>query len=245
MTGQDSVAVPRELLISAGTLLQQSASEIDRREGAALLKHARGVASLQAQGGVRQVADELWRETGERLTGVVGTLERRIEEIEQPAPAGAAAVGDEMVERGAKGAWEMVPRGVPWEQATHCQDEWRRISRAILEAALATPSAPVGVEGWKSREPAPNWCRTCGKRPNDPLAIFCSDSFHHAATPAVSVGDTARLDWLETMHVEVRVPLVHGSLGLFHASPPDGEDSGEPSDLRERIDAAIASKGEQ
>lgn len=32
--------------------------------------------------------------------------------------------------------------------------------------------------------PPPNWCRTCGKRPNDPAAVFCSDAFHRVTTPA-------------------------------------------------------------
>lgn len=26
--------------------------------------------------------------------------------------------------------------------------------------------------------PKPNWCPTCNKRPDDPEAIFCSNSFH-------------------------------------------------------------------
>lgn len=29
------------------------------------------------------------------------------------------------------------------------------------------------------RVPAPNWCRTCGKRPDDPMACLCPDEFHY------------------------------------------------------------------
>lgn len=30
----------------------------------------------------------------------------------------------------------------------------------------------------KISEPAPNWCRTCGRRPNDPMAALCLDTHH-------------------------------------------------------------------
>lgn len=30
----------------------------------------------------------------------------------------------------------------------------------------------------KIGEPAPNWCRTCGRRPNDPMAALCLDTHH-------------------------------------------------------------------
>lgn len=30
----------------------------------------------------------------------------------------------------------------------------------------------------KISDPAPNWCRTCGRRPNDPMAALCLDTHH-------------------------------------------------------------------
>jgi hypothetical protein len=50
--------------------------------------------------------------------------------------------------------------------------------------------------------------------------------------------DEARMDWLEEMHVEVRVPLVHGSRALFHASPEQGDGEELPSNIRRQIDEA-------
>jgi flagellar basal body-associated protein FliL len=56
--------------------------------------------------------------------------------------------------------------------------------------------------------------------------------------------DKARLDWLEHHLVEVREPLVNGSLHLFFASPDDSFEGEEgPSDLRAKIDAAIHQAG--
>jgi len=50
--------------------------------------------------------------------------------------------------------------------------------------------------------------------------------------------DTARLNWLENMTVNVRVPLVYGSRDLFWATP--GEEKGEISDLRAKVDKHAA-----
>ena len=47
--------------------------------------------------------------------------------------------------------------------------------------------------------------------------------------------DAERVDWLERMHVEARIPLRHGSRALFHACP-DLEET--KSDLRAQIDSA-------
>jgi hypothetical protein len=56
--------------------------------------------------------------------------------------------------------------------------------------------------------------------------------------------DKARLDWLEHHLVEVREPLVNGSLHLFFARPDDSFEGEEgPSDLRAKIDAAIHQTG--
>ncbi len=51
--------------------------------------------------------------------------------------------------------------------------------------------------------------------------------------------DTERLDWLETQVVNVRTPLIHGSLEGFWSRPEDlnGEDG--PSNIRQAIDFAI------
>lgn len=53
--------------------------------------------------------------------------------------------------------------------------------------------------------------------------------------------DKRRLDWLETMVVNVRVDLPYGSHDLFWASPEE-QDAGPsgPSDIRARIDAAMS-----
>lgn len=48
--------------------------------------------------------------------------------------------------------------------------------------------------------------------------------------------DKRRLDWLESMRVEVRLPLVHGSRALFHASPEQGDGEEKPSTIRGQVD---------
>lgn len=57
-------------------------------------------------------------------------------------------------------------------------------------------------------------------------------------------GDAQRLDYLETMVVNVRVNLRHGSRDLFWASPPDDDGEAGPSDIRAKIDAALAARRE-
>jgi len=54
--------------------------------------------------------------------------------------------------------------------------------------------------------------------------------------------DAARLNYLEAMTVNVRVPLRHGSRDLFWASPSDDDGDAGPSDIRAKIDAAIAAQ---
>lgn len=74
--------------------------------------------------------------------------------------------------------------------------------------------------------------------------FICNVIDHLAAagflsSPQVSVpdADKARMDWLERQHVEVRTPARYGSWANFHTSPDLEE---ETSDLRERVDSAIA-----
>jgi hypothetical protein len=53
--------------------------------------------------------------------------------------------------------------------------------------------------------------------------------------------DTKRMNWLETMNVEVRVSMRWGSRQLFLATPNEIEGAAdEPSDIREQIDREIA-----
>jgi hypothetical protein len=52
--------------------------------------------------------------------------------------------------------------------------------------------------------------------------------------------DKARMDYLETMTVNVRKPLVYGSENLFWSSPNDCEGLSFPSNIRARIDSYIA-----
>lgn len=57
--------------------------------------------------------------------------------------------------------------------------------------------------------------------------------------------DAARLDWLETMVVNVRQPLRYGSRDLFWASPEDMDGGPDgPSGIRKQIDAARAAQGQ-
>lgn len=48
--------------------------------------------------------------------------------------------------------------------------------------------------------------------------------------------DTERLDWLEQQIVEVRKPRRYGSQAMFFATP---DLEGDPSDLRDQIDAVM------
>jgi hypothetical protein len=52
--------------------------------------------------------------------------------------------------------------------------------------------------------------------------------------------DKQRLDWLCQNVVEVRSPFpLGGSKHILYATPPGDDDAGDPSDLRQRIDAAL------
>lgn len=67
-------------------------------------------------------------------------------------------------------------------------DRGRMGQRLYLDLCeiLATEPRVEGQEDVQRREPAPNWCRSCGRRPNDPLAaLTCRDSFHAPTTPPV------------------------------------------------------------
>lgn len=57
---------------------------------------------------------------------------------------------------------------------------------------------------------------------------------------ANEVADAGRLDWLENMCVNVRVPLRYGSRDLFWASPEDDDGESKPSSIRAQIDAALS-----
>lgn len=52
--------------------------------------------------------------------------------------------------------------------------------------------------------------------------------------------DSERMDWLCERVINVRDPLPYGSRDMFWASPTDDDGGHEPSDLRAKIDAAIA-----
>lgn len=62
----------------------------------------------------------------------------------------------------------------------------------------------------------------------------------HPRAGGGEVGDREILDWLERQHVEVRTPLRYGSRANFHVSPDEDD---EPSDLRQRAQAAIHGAG--
>ena len=48
--------------------------------------------------------------------------------------------------------------------------------------------------------------------------------------------DSARMDWLEQKVVQIRFPMRYGSLEGWYSTP---DEEGNPSDLRNRIDAAL------
>jgi hypothetical protein len=55
------------------------------------------------------------------------------------------------------------------------------------------------------------------------------------------ISDTERMDWLVSMDVEVRTPMLHGSRELFTAQTvTDEEGQYYRTSLRAQIDAAIA-----
>lgn len=55
--------------------------------------------------------------------------------------------------------------------------------------------------------------------------------------------DKQRLDWLCQHVVEVRSPFpLGGSEHRFYAVPPSDDDAGDPSNLRELIDRALATE---
>lgn len=60
--------------------------------------------------------------------------------------------------------------------------------------------------------------------------------------PEAMAKDAERLNWLESKHVEVRQPMLYGSTFMFGAMPSTDDECEEdpPSDLRARIDAAMA-----
>jgi hypothetical protein len=59
---------------------------------------------------------------------------------------------------------------------------------------------------------------------------------------ASEIADAGRLDWLETMTVNVREPLRYGSRDMFWATPADDDGESGPSDIRAQLDAAILTK---
>lgn len=56
--------------------------------------------------------------------------------------------------------------------------------------------------------------------------------------------DARRMDWLEQNRVEVRTPLRYGSRFSFICAPLNDEVEQIPSDIRERIDAAMNQRTE-
>jgi hypothetical protein len=90
-----------------------------------------------------QALVQKWRHDANEPAGTDKTdydfaLEECADELEAALRAEAGAVGSAEIEAGAEAAWSMTPRGVPWGDASdHIQNEWRRIAKTILTAALA------------------------------------------------------------------------------------------------------------
>jgi hypothetical protein len=56
--------------------------------------------------------------------------------------------------------------------------------------------------------------------------------------------DKIRMDWLVSMCVEVRHPMRHGSIGLFHAQTmTTEEDAHHVTSLRQQVDQALTQEG--
>lgn len=83
-------------------------------------------------------------------------------------------------------------------------------------------------------------CDGSGKVDGDPAPLS-----QQAAKPEAAQSDMARdaerLNWLETMVVNVRAPMFYGSRNLFWATPENDDPTypAGPSDIRAQIDAAM------
>lgn len=77
-------------------------------------------------------------------------------------------------------------------------------------------------------------------RLTDAQSALESERQAHAAEVERLRGDAARMDWLMEHTVNVRVHMRYGSRNLFWAGPQEGDGEILPSDLRTRIDQAIA-----
>ena len=69
---------------------------------------------------------------------------------------------------------------------------------------------------------------------------------HKAALTQLAAlqADKERLDWLETMAVNVRINLRHGSRDLFWATPSEDDGETGPSEIRKQVDAARTAPSE-
>jgi hypothetical protein len=56
-----------------------------------------------------------------------------------------------------------------WHDAAMLAKHWEQKIDAAMEK---------GMSDIKIIEAAPNWCRTCGRRPNDPMSALCLDTHH-------------------------------------------------------------------
>lgn len=151
-----------------------------------------------------------------------------------------------------------VPNGVP-EGATHRHR--KRDSEYVLIGI-----GKMQAENWYAREVGPATRVNVDMREvaiyrsaTDPTEIWVRprEEFEDgrfevlAVSPVTPEGlsggdDTARLDWLETMTVNVRTPLLYGSHDLFWANPDDSfEGQIGPSDIRAQIDNAMTKSADK
>jgi hypothetical protein len=102
------------------------------------------------------------------------------------------------------------------------------------ELDTATASALLALEGERD-----------ALRETNAVLDPAGESFHRRMVAAEAEvarlrSDKARLDWLETMVVNVRSKLVYGSADVFWASPDDSfEGELGPSDIRKQIDTEM------
>ena len=70
-------------------------------------------------------------------------------------------------------------------------------ARETLRALAQQPPAEA--------QPEPNWCRTCGRRPHDPVAALCPDTHHRKASPpSAPMGvEGGLLERLDAIHRQV------------------------------------------
>lgn len=154
----------------------------------------------------------------------------------------------------------MKIHGFAWDGA-----EWREnapeAATPVQVAPTATPPAEEPVAQWQyryasrftARDHWSDWANTCKevaeqKAKNQDRNVKYEVRALYAAPVAPQddardAADARRMNWLETMAVNVRVPLRCGSRDLFWSIADDEDGFVRPGDIRSKIDAAMRRSG--